>query len=850
MKLPEKLPTSLARSSEASNLFTRTGAAYNYAIAGQPFMSAASTERPIIRETAPIRKEQFDNQRLPGEQTLEYWWLRSQQSFHGGAGQVFADPTEDNPFNDIRFRTSRNVNPWVQGELQLLNEAAASGVPVAGVRDATEFNYGDGDPAVFAVTDTDIVVVRATTVDTATFGESTETLQSVTTDGSFIIVAALDGVWLAPIPASYSSAIGTEFVFTKRFDLPNNTDSVFMAWVKSRTILTVGRRLYEVGSITSGDGLIVTGTSGDFASTPDASSLDITGDIDLRAVVTADDWNTSEVRYIISKYNSSTDQRSYALSLQNQGVRLNWSTDGSSFNGITSTAFDAPETGSLAVRATLDVDDGASNYVLTFYTSDSLTGTWTQLEQITNPGPTSIFSSPTDLTCSGISDGTIGLFSGTIHAAEVRDGIGGTVVANPDFSAQTIGTEQFQDSAGNTWTVQGNAEISSSTNLPTPRFTHTDPDWEFTGITETSPAIYAVGNSNDVRGSILKFVLDQDGEVPTLSAATVAATLPSGEVPYSALGYLGQFIGIGTNKGVRVGVSDETGDIEYGPLLFEVTEPVRAWSARDRFLWCTVSQGNEGDSGLYRIDLSLELAPLRFPYATDLVANDDVSDCNAVAHIGSSDKLFFATANDVYTEQDDKALVGTLQTSRIRYNTLEPKLYKFVRVRGPILEAPLALIVLDQSDSIAGTHLFPLAQEPGQNEITLFSPASPIDFASLRFQFTRDGTDTTIGPTIWAYQLKALPASPRQRVIELPLWCFDWEVDRSGQRRGGNGTAQRRIMALEDAERSGNTVILQDFDVRENSEVAIERIRFEQTAPPPRFEGWGGVITATLRTVR
>lgn len=848
MKLPEKLPTSLARSSEASNLFTRTGAAYNYAIAGLPFMSAASTERPIIRETAPIRKDQFDNQRLPGEQTLEYWWLRSQQSFHGGAGQVFADPTEDNPFNDIRFRTSRNVNPWVQGELQLLNEAAAPGVAVPGVRDATEFNYGDGDPAVFAVTDTDIVVVRASTVDTATFGESTEPLQSVTTDGSFIIVAALDGVWLAPIPAAYSSAIGTEFVFDKRFDLPNNTDPVFMAWVKSRTILTVGRRLYEVGSITSGDGLILTGASGDYASTPDAASLDITGDIDLRCLVPADDqW--AQAGSLINKYIGSIDQRSYHFRVLSGGeLRFDWSPDGTTPMGEQSDAIDP--TFPVAVRVTLDVDDGAGNHVVEFSSGPSLSGPWTTIgSSITVAGTTSIFAGTAELKV-GADGGGSNNFDGTIGAVEVRDGIGGTVVANPDFSAQTIGTEQFDDSAGNTWTLQGNAEISTSTTLPTPRFNHTDPDWEFTGITETSPAIYAVGNSNDVRGSILKFVLDQDGEVPTLSAATVAAQLPSGEVPYSALGYLGQFIGIGTNKGVRVGVSDETGDIEYGPLLFEVAEPVRAWSARDRFLWCTVSQGNEGDSGLYRIDLSLELAALRFPYATDLVANGDGSDCNAIAHIGSSDKLFFATASDVYTEQDDKAPVGTIQTSRIRYNTLEPKLYKFVRVRGPILEAPLALIVLDQNDSIAGTHLFPLAQEPGQNEITLFSPASPIDFASLRFQFTRDGTDTTIGPTIWAYQLKALPASPRQRVIELPLWCFDWEVDRSGQRRGGNGAAQKRIMALEDAERSGNTVILQDFDIGENSEVAIERVRFEQTAPPPRFEGWGGVITATLRTVR
>jgi hypothetical protein len=276
---------------------------------------------------------------------------------------------------------------------------------------------------------------------------------------------------------------------------------------------------------------------------------------------------------------------------------------------------------------------------------------------------------------------------------------------------------------------------------------------------------------------------------------------------------------------------------------------VRAWAARDRFLWCTVSRGNEGDSGLYRIDLSLELATLRFPYATDLVVSGDTSDCNVVAHMGASDQLFFATADNAYRENTSQlASTGTLQTSRIRFNTIEPKVFKLVRVRGPVLAGPLVIQTIDQADNIASSHTFSAGTTPGSSDVSITSPTEPIDFMSLRFTFNRSGP--TSGPILWAYQLKALPGSPRQRVIQLPLLCFDWEQDRHGQRRGANGSAWRKLQALEVVDRAGDTVILQDLDIGESNECVIERMTFEQTAPPPRVEGWGGIITIMLRTVR
>ncbi len=55
---------------------------FDVAIGGEPFILAPTDVNPYQRETAPYRKDQFDNSKEPGEQSLTGWWIRSQSSFH------------------------------------------------------------------------------------------------------------------------------------------------------------------------------------------------------------------------------------------------------------------------------------------------------------------------------------------------------------------------------------------------------------------------------------------------------------------------------------------------------------------------------------------------------------------------------------------------------------------------------------------------------------------------------------------------------------------------------------------------------------------------------------------------
>ncbi|MEU4150829.1 hypothetical protein [Streptomyces sp. NPDC026659] len=211
------------------------------------------------------------------------------------------------------------------------------------------------------------------------------------------------------------------------------------------------------------------GATGDYASTPDDASLDVTGDIDIRFDATLSNWtdpqgDTSGLKNIelIAKLGASP-QKSWMFAIRGYKLYFEWSADGSNVLSASSTIpLPAGPDTRMAVRVTLDVDNGASGNTVTFYTADTLSGTWVQLgDVVTQSGTTSIFNSTTALRIGDATAFVFGPAKGSVHAAQVRNGIAGTVVANPDFSAQASGATSFSDSAGRTWTLAGNASITN-----------------------------------------------------------------------------------------------------------------------------------------------------------------------------------------------------------------------------------------------------------------------------------------------------------------------------------------------------------------------------------------------------
>jgi hypothetical protein len=103
-------------------VWQNTDIAYDYAIGGMPFISAVNDTRQYVRQTAPFRKDQFDNGQEPGEQSLTGWWIRSQSSFHSGSGIKFYDPATTDENGHYRFADSKGVDVWTKGQVTLLKD--------------------------------------------------------------------------------------------------------------------------------------------------------------------------------------------------------------------------------------------------------------------------------------------------------------------------------------------------------------------------------------------------------------------------------------------------------------------------------------------------------------------------------------------------------------------------------------------------------------------------------------------------------------------------------------------------------------------------------------------------------
>jgi hypothetical protein len=108
-----------------SGFWTNNAEDYDVAVGGLPFFLAPNDQSPYQRETAPYRKDQFDNGNEPGEQSLTGWWLRSQSSFHVGNGIKFYDPSSGE-VTKYRFADSQGVDVFTKGQVTLLKDVTST----------------------------------------------------------------------------------------------------------------------------------------------------------------------------------------------------------------------------------------------------------------------------------------------------------------------------------------------------------------------------------------------------------------------------------------------------------------------------------------------------------------------------------------------------------------------------------------------------------------------------------------------------------------------------------------------------------------------------------------------------
>lgn len=220
--------------------------------------------------------------------------------------------------------------------------------------------------------------------------------------------------------------------------------------------------------------------------TADKATLDVTGDIDIRIeAAPAYGWRPQYPVTLAGKYDVALNSRSWSLVLAVSGQLQFFTSQSGTALGTTYTSVAVPQASTrLAVRVTLDVDLGGTQKVCTFYTSDSITGTWTILgSALTTAGTTSIFSSTSALevgssNSGGAAFGGVTAWVGKIYGFEMYNGIAGTKVADykPNRTGNVVGSSGWADTCAtpNTWSVVTKTRVTSDrvrfvgemTNLP------------------------------------------------------------------------------------------------------------------------------------------------------------------------------------------------------------------------------------------------------------------------------------------------------------------------------------------------------------------------------------------------
>jgi hypothetical protein len=718
-----------------SSVWQNTDIAYDVALGGMPFIYAISDNRPYIRQTAPFRKEQFDNQTEPGEQSLYGWWLRSQSSFHSGAGITFFDPALVSNEGTYRFADSRNVDVWTKGEVTLLNaveeEHYITGATPSNLRPNQSLRsiQSSSIEGVLLRDEFDIYKI-------AQDGTVTQFLDYVSGTDDKVYAMCDDGTtayWVTNDTGPSGDLEVNKKVLTGTTATPAtvmftgsgiNVENAVMEYVKERIVMCVNDKVYE--------------------------------------------FSTAATALPTAVY-TSTSPGNVFTSVAASGAAIYVS----QYNGIQSTIlkFTLDSTGlmptlSQAVVAA-EMPAGEIIHKIFYYLGYMLIGT-----------------------------------SKGVRASVVSD-VDGSINYGPLIVETDQPVYDFCARNHYIWMTVGIG---------------------FTAATGAYPGLIRIDLSQQIEPLVFAYANDvYDGT--SLGHETTACAFAGNTdrlVFASAANTVGETI---TNKELTSNVATLTTASAHG---LNVGDEV----------WVQGVDTTFNSTALFTITSATATTFSYAKTASDVVSTP-VSSPTAIAN-----------ANGYVSIESDteKAASGYLTTGFIRYNTLEPKNFKRLLGRGDFTFGSMSLNTVDKDGTIYDVISYD-ATVPSV-EVGTTQPFNAQEFLAYKFDLFRDATDTTKGPTFKGYQIKATIATPRQRVIKFPVYCFDVETDKYNVMVGYLGRAFDRLSELEIIEENGDVVTWQDLTTGEFRQAVIEQINFTRLTPPDRgFSGYGGVVEITIRTV-
>lgn len=286
--------------------------------------------------------------------------------------------------------------------------------------------------------------------------------------------AVTGGTWAEPVAEFVSTSLGVQgCVVGIQTSIPTTDPGTITGGTANATADEGSSIGFEIRPSPGSGYANFTGGSGQAVSTPDHADLDITGDIQLivGAAFTATTKATSD--NLITKADGGA-QYSYVLRRGGGGRELifGWKESGGTFRDVATTG--GTFTAVAAAFRWYKVEFVASTATATFFFSDDPASTavasiaWTNFGSDTDSVSTNIFSGTTPIWLGGRSDNPDERLDGDLYYAEVRNGVAGTIVANPDFreDCQQDSSTQLTDDQSRVWTFVSPA--TWATPLPCP----------------------------------------------------------------------------------------------------------------------------------------------------------------------------------------------------------------------------------------------------------------------------------------------------------------------------------------------------------------------------------------------
>ena len=707
-------------------LWQNTDVAYDVALGGLPFIYAISDARPYTRQTAPFRKDQFDNGAEPGEQSLTGWWLRSQSSFHSGSGIRFYDPSAGETVAH-RFTDSKGVNVWTKGQVTLLKDTATTHYTTGVIQDngkpaqiARSIEYGTTNGILlWDEYDVDKIAADGTVTHFIDYVAGTDyPVQAICDDGTYaywIVNVLNSGTPRLRIYKKLLTGVSGAGDTLMISDNSITATTAVMEYVKDRIVMCINNKIYEISS---------TATA---LPTPIYTHSDT--DIVFSSIT------ASGPAIYVAGY-SGTQSSIFKFTLSTAGVMPTLTT---------------------AITAA-EMPVGEIIHRIYYYLGYMMIGT--------NKG---------------------------IRAAVVSDQ-DGSINYGP-LIVET--TQPCYDFAARD------------------RFV-----WCATGV-DGAPGVIRIDLSNEIEP--LRFAYANDLYVSGTSGYRTTTCAFAGTTEQLVFATTAVNAGAVSNKALTSDVATLTTSAAHGLAVGD-----EVW----------VEGVDSTFNGKYTVTGVPTTTTFTYAKVNTNVSSTAVSPVGKVNKVGSINIEASATLTST----------GYITSGYIRYGTLEPKNFKRLLGRGDFTFGSLILETVDKN----GTEYDHITYDSGVEgvEVTTNNPQSAQEYVSYKFILNRDATTTSKGPIFRGYQVKATIATPRQRVIQFPVYCFDVETDRYNVVTGYEGRASERILRLEDIEENGDVVNWQDLSTQEIRQAVIEQITFTRMTPPDkRFDGFGGILTITVRTV-